>query len=112
MHQRVGIQRQPLAHVGQPIGKVKSAKARPGITSRELLCCRHILEAEKAIQKTTDGDWDMTLSAPDNGALETKFEVAGRLETDFLSMDPWGIWIGMSLQAANKELISERASQS
>ena len=50
----------------------------------------------------------MTLSTPDDGALEAKFEVLGRLETYLLRMHPGVTWIGMALQAADKELIAER----
>src|ERR1700691_2498223 len=50
----------------------------------------------------------MTLSTPDDGALEAKFEVLGRLKTYLLHVHPGVVWISMPLQAANKELIAER----
>src|SRR5215471_14098333 len=51
----------------------------------------------------------MALAAPDDGARETELQILGRLKTDLLCVNPWGVRGCVSLQTADEKHIAEGA---
>ncbi len=60
-----------------------------------------------------NSDRHMPLAAPDHGAFEAELKIHGGLaEGDLLYMHPGVVGVGVSLEAANEEIVTEGASDS
>ena len=88
VHLAVGIEGEPLAQEGQPVGEIEGAEACAGIVGAELLVCGRRGDTEEALQKRMQSDWPMAFSAPDDRALKAEFQILCRSEADLLKMHP------------------------
>ena len=92
VHQRVAIECYPMAQMGQSVAEIKGAETRSGIFRRVFYGKRHIIKAEKALQKCVQRDRFVSLSAPDNHAGKAKLNIRSRLEVDLLYIEPMDRW--------------------
>src|SRR5690348_5588161 len=112
VHERIGVQRDPVAQKRKPVGEVEGSQARAGIIWRRLLGAAHVLEAEKAVQERVQGDRRMALSAPDRQSVETELQIPRGLETDLLHVDPRVVRVRVTFQASDEEVVAERPRNS
>src|ERR1700742_1679177 len=69
----------------------------------------HIAEAGEAVPERTEREGHVVLPGELNNTREAKFQVPGRLEAEFLSMDPRSIGIAMPLQRPKQPFIAKRS---
>ena len=111
VHFAIGVEGEPVAQVGQAIGEVERSETRAGIVAAEFLSPRNVGEAEEAFQKAMQRDGDVSLAAPDDGALETEFEIFGWAEADFFDVDPRVVGLSVALERADEKVVAERAGE-
>ena len=63
VHLRVGVEREPIADKGQPVGEVEGAKARAGIVAAFLDLGGRRGGAEETLQEGVEGDRRVALAA-------------------------------------------------
>ena len=109
VNDRVGIKRQPFLHPGKPPGKVKAGTPEARVISALFLGQAHVAEAGEAVPERAKGERHMVLARKDHHAGKAKFQVPGRLEAEFLRVDPRRIGITMSLQRAEQTFVAKRS---
>ncbi len=111
VHQRVKIEREPVAEAGKAVVEVECAKARAGIIGAELYRCSRRSQAEEPLQKRMEVDRLVIFAAPDDGALEAEFQVLCGAEADLLHMDPGVDGIDVAAKRTDQKLIAKRAGE-
>src|ERR1019366_1588979 len=84
VHQRIAVERQPSAQMGQPVGEIEAGVARAGVLARELVYREDVVDAGEAIPKRTESDRYVSLAAKYVVASKSDLEVFGRLKAGLL----------------------------
>src|SRR5665213_2922682 len=108
----VGVEGDVVAHKREAPGEVEGAEAGAGVVAADLFGEGGVVDVEEALEEGVDGDRSVALAAPDDGALEAELEVRCGSECEHFGMDPGVVGVGVALQGADEEGVTDGSEDS